>query len=235
MKKLLENWRHYLTEEAPRKINIFLDMDGVLVDFPTAASKYIRDNYFLDAADMFPNSKSSRVLHRKLQRLKLSDEGLQKLYDEAAAKFQSGKEYNYEEKLMSDYIFKILTDNKELWLSMEKLIGADELVATVFKLADEVFVLTAQVDEVSKVAKKEWIANHFPEINPKHVNVDRDKGGRLKRLISAGIVGDNDFNILIDDRTHFLNSFINAGGIGIKYDFKSPRSAIEELERIIAN
>ena len=234
MKNLLENWHKYLSENQKRKINIFLDMDGVLVDFPTATSKYIRDNYLLDAVEMFPSSKSSRVLHRKLQRLKLSDEGLQKLYDEAATKFQSGKEYNYEEKLMSDYIFKILINNKELWLSMEKLIGADKLVATAFVLADEVFVLTAQVDEVSKMAKKEWIASHFPEINPKRVNVDRDKGGRRKQLISAGIVGSNDLNILIDDRTHFLNSFISAGGIGVQYNFESPETAFQELERILA-
>ena len=136
---------------------------------------------------------------------------------------------------MSNYIFKTLVNNRELWLSMEKLRGADELVATAFELADEVFVLTAQVDDVSEEAKKEWIAQHFPQIDSQNVNVDRDKGARLRHLIETGIVGEDDLNILIDDRKHFLNSFINAGGIGIQYNFESPGSAFQELERIIAN
>ena len=235
MRKLLEQWREYIVEDTERNVNIFLDMDGVLVDFPSATSEYIKKVYAIPAIEIFPNSKSSHVLHRKMQRLQLSTEELQELYDQAAAKFQSGKEYNFEEKLMSDYIFKILVDNKELWLSMEKLIGADELVAASFELADEVFVLTAQVDEISKEAKKEWIAQHFPQIDPRNVNVDRDKGARLRRLMRDGVVDENDLNILIDDRTHFLNSFINAGGIGIQYNFESPGSAFQELERIVGN
>ena len=71
MKRLLENWRGYLMENQKRKVNIFLDMDGVLVDFPTAVSEYIVEMYSLSAEEAFPNSKSSRVVHRKLQDLQL--------------------------------------------------------------------------------------------------------------------------------------------------------------------
>jgi len=235
MRKILKEWRKYLVEEQKRKVNIFLDMDGVLVDFPTAASDYIVEMYSLSAEEAFPNSKSSRVLHKKLQDLQLSEGGIRALYRQASEKFQAGKEYSREEKLMSNYIFKILVNNKPLWLSMPQLAGAEDVVATAFKLADEVFVLTAPVDQDSREAKKEWIANHFPQINPKHVNVDRDKGGRLLQLIDAGVVDENDLNILIDDRPHFLASFVGAGGTGVQYDFESPGSAFEELERIIAN
>jgi len=235
MRKILKEWRKYLVEEQTRKVNIFLDMDGVLVDFPSALREYIKNVYSLDADEVFPHSKRSRNLHRKMQKLQLSEEGVEKLYNQAEVKFQSGDAYAPTEKLMSDYIFKVLVNNKELWLSMEKLIGADELVAAAFEMADEVFVLTAQVDDVSEEAKKEWIAQHFPQIDPQNVNVDRDKGARLRRLIEAGIVGEDDLNILIDDRKHFLDSFINAGGIGIQYNFESPGSAFQELERIIAN
>ena len=235
MKQILKEWRKYITEEEGRKVNIFLDMDGVLVDFPSALREYVKTNYTRSAEDLFPNSKSSRTLHRKLQALRLSDEGIDELYNRAEVKFQSGDEYNSEERMMSNYIFKVLVNNKALWLSMGKLVGADELVAAAFELADEVFVLTAQVDEASEEAKKEWIAQHFPEIDPRHVNVDRDKGGRLRSLISAGIVGEGDLNILIDDRLHFLESFRNAGGIGIQYDYESPGSAFKELERLISN
>ena len=67
-----------------------------------------------------------------------------------------------------------------------------------------------------------------------NVNVDRDKGGRLKRLVKNQIVGGTDLNILIDDRKHFLKSFIDAGGQGVQYNYESPDDALQALERILA-
>ena len=56
----------------------------------------------------------------------------------------------------------------------------------------------------------------------------------MRQLVAAAEVSDDDLNILIDDRTHFLNSFINAGGIGIQYNFESPEVAFDELQRVLA-
>ena len=233
MKLLLENWRKYLAEEEKPKVNIFLDMDGVLVDFMTAVKNHIISVYPLDPQEVHPNSKSSRKVLSKLQDLGLSDEQVNELYDAAEEVWVAGGTYKPEEKLMSRYTLKSLINNKDLWLSMNKLEGADAVIKKAFDLADEVFVLTAQVDELSKEAKKEWITSHFPQIDPNKVHVDRDKGGRLRSLISAGIVSEDDLNILIDDRQKFLDSFVGAGGEGIQYDFGSPQSAFGELERIV--
>tara|TARA_Y100000310_G_C20550692_1_gene747913 strand:+ start:447 stop:1154 length:708 start_codon:yes stop_codon:yes gene_type:complete len=233
MKLVLENWRKFLKEEQERKVNIFLDMDGVLVDFPNALKDYIKKAYSLDVGEVHPNSKSSRAVLRKLQKLELSDEEIEELYDRVEKIFQEGGSYNTEEGLMHKYVLKAITNNRNLWVSMNKLEGANTLVDKAFDLADEVFVLTAQVDDTSKEAKKAWIANHFPQINPQNINVDRDKGGRLLQLINTGTVSELDLNILIDDRQKFLDSFISAGGVGIQYDFLSPQIALSKLERII--
>jgi hypothetical protein len=235
VKLLLENWRKYLAEEEKRKVNIFLDMDGVLVDFPSAMKEYIKNAYTAAPEEVHPTSKSSRVVLRKLQSMNLSPEETDELYDRAEDKFQSGEGYSPDEKIMGDYVFKALVGNKELWLSMVKLKGADALVETVFILADKVFILSAQVDEVSKEAKKEWISTHFPDRDFAGVEINRDKGGRLLQLISQGAVAENDLNILLDDRQKFLDSFIGAGGTGIQYNFESPGGAIEELKAVIGN
>ena len=116
---------------------------------------------------------------------------------------------------------------------MDKLENADQLVDTVFNLADEVFVLSAGVDETSEEAKKEWIAHHFPQINTQNVNISRAKGQRLLDLANQGAVSMEDINILIDDRTPFIDDFEGAGGLGIKYDFTSPQKAIEQLEILV--
>ena len=235
MKRLLEYWNKYLVESPDRKINIFLDMDGVLVDFPNALKDHIKSIYSKDPQEVHPNSKSSRAALRKLQNLALSEEKLEELYDLAEKRFRTGEEYQPKERLMSRYILKSLIGNKNLWLSMNKLEGADTLVDKAFDLADRVFVLTAQVDDTSEEAKKEWIAQYYPQIDSSNVNVDRDKGGRLRQLIEAGTVAEEDLNILIDDRQSFLDSFMGAGGTGIQYNFESPGSAFQELQRIISN
>jgi len=222
-----------LKEEEKPKVNIFLDMDGVLVDFMSAVKNHIISVYSQDPHEVHPNSKSSRNVLSKLQDLALSDEQVDELYDVAEEKWVGGGAYKPEEKLMSKYVLKSLINNKELWLSMNKLEGSDALVDKAFELADEVFVLTAQVDDVSVEAKKEWIASHFPQINPQNVNVDRDKGGRLRSLIDGGAVSETDLNILIDDRQKFIDSFERAGGSGIQYDFKSPQSTFSELDKIV--
>ena len=69
MKLLLENWRKYLAEEEKPKVNIFLDMDGVLVDFMTAVKNHIINVYPQDPYEVHPNSKSSRKILSKLQDL----------------------------------------------------------------------------------------------------------------------------------------------------------------------
>ena len=67
-------------------------------------------------------------------------------------------------KIMSKYVLKALLGNKPLWLAMDKLEGADALVNQVFDTADEVFVLSAQIDEASEEAKKRV---GFLNISPK--------------------------------------------------------------------
>lgn len=232
MKELINNWKTFLTEDQQRTINVFLDMDGVLVDFPSALKDYITSVYSQDPEVLHPESKSSRRVLHKLQNLQLTNKEIENLYDRAEDKFQSGEPYERIEKIMSNYTLKALLKNKNLWLSMNKLENADDLVDLAFKVADNVFVLSAGVDESSEAAKKEWIGHHFPQIEPQNVNIDRHKGQRLQQLAANGTISLDDLNILIDDRNRFLQDFEEAGGTGIKYDFEHPGEAIAKLQSL---
>jgi len=235
MKQILKEWRGYLAEEEKPKVNIFLDMDGVLVDFPSALKIYIKSVYNTDPAETHRDSKSARKALRNLQSLQLDEEGIEALYDRSEEKFKSGEAYLPKEKIMSDYVLKSLFGNERLWLAMNKLIGADELVNIVFQLADNVFILSAHVDDTSKLAKKKWIAHHYPNHQFKGVEIERDKGARLQALIRTDVISGDDLNILIDDRRSFLQSFVGAGGTGIQYNSESPEIAIEELKAVVGD
>ena len=167
-------------------------------------------------------------------------------------KKDAGEPRSPEEKIISNYLFSLVSKDKQIWKDMAKVAGADEMIATAEQIAgpNNVYILSSPVGDPIKdketgkvisppsvVAKKEWIAakDHFPQIDPDNVLVDREKGARLRSLINVGRVSENDLNILIDDRRKFLDDFIAAGGIGIQYNFESPGRAFQELERIIAN
>jgi len=232
---LVKKWKKFLLENRKPTINIFLDMDGVLVDFDEAIKSTIVNNYEQNATKLHPRSPSRRKALRKFQDMGYTPQQVADLYDAVNEKHKFGQEYTKNERIFRDYFYAILTNNKKLWIEMKKLQNSAKLVNNAFEMADNVYVLSAPVDKASREAKREWIAQHYPAIRPENVYLAEDKGAKLFDLINRGEVGDEDINILVDDRPRFLKSFSGAGGKGVEYDYKAFNDAIDKLKALVHN
>ena len=131
---------------------------------------------------------------------------------------------------------------KEMWLEIERrpvwwherdeMPGAREMLSKAHKIAGgNIFVLSKapsaknfiekeKYQEFVRQAKKEWIAEHFPEFFPPE-NVIVMIGSKAELMKP----GPND--ILIDDRADNVEAWVREGGRGIV--FKSAEQVIEEL------
>ena len=235
MTPLLKKWKKRLFEGKKRKINVFLDMDGVLVNFDDAVRGQIIDNYGKNAAKIHPDNLSRRETLQKFQKLKLSVTQVGDLYDSVNEKHKFGLKYDQNDQFLRDYFYALLINNQKLWLNMKKLQNSDIVVKNAFHYADNVYVLSAPVDKESEKAKKEWIEAHFPAIKRQNVFLALDKGAKLFDLMNRGTVDPDDLNILIDDRPRFIQSFTAASGKGVQYDHKDTKSAIDQLKALINN
>jgi 5'(3')-deoxyribonucleotidase len=243
MKLIFENWRRFLKEEEEqRPLHIFFDMDGVLVDFAGTVAKKINENLAKarttggSAAQIHPDSptrsqKSNRKNLQKLVRMGIKEVTPTQL-EEINVKKDNKEKRSPEEKRIDDYLFSLINNDEQIWLGMDKVAGADEMIETAGQIAgpENVYILSSPVDEVSVNAKREWIEKHFPGRFPKdRVILTGEKGDALKNL---GIVQKGDIAILIDDRFKYINQFQQAGGQIIHHYPPGEGSVSKTIERL---
>lgn len=238
MNPLLKKWINTLLRRKKSQINVFLDMDGVLVNFDGAVKTEILKNYYENAEMLHPDDPTRQRTLRKLQKLELSPREITDLYDSVNEKYKFGQSYTRKEQIFRDYFYALLTNNKKLWIEMKKLKNSDFLVKNALRYADNVYILSAPLDKVCREAKREWIAAHFEEnfgIESTNVYLAVDKGAKLLDLVNRGTVSLDDKNILIDDMPKYIKTFAAAGGKGIQYDYEAPLRAIDELKALVNN
>ena len=232
MKLIFENWRRFLNEEekGERPIHIFFDMDGVLVDFAGKLAEKINANLAAarakqSAEHVHPHSKSNRKNLQKLVHLKVRQVTPEQL-EEINFKRDNKAPRTQEEKIIGNYIMSLVSSrdlpeetptehpgkDKQLWLDMEKIDGADEMVAAAEQIAgpNNTYVLSSPVGEASIEAKKEWIQKYFKgRFPPERLILTGEKGEWLK---NSGIIERKEIAILIDDRSKYIRQFESAGG-----------------------
>ena len=128
MTPLVKKWKKLLFESRKPTINIFLDMDGVLVDFDEAVKSAIVNNYEQNAAKLHPRSPSRRKTLREFQDFGYTPQQVADLYDAVNEKHKFGQEYTKNELILRDYFYALLRNNKKLWIEMKKLQNSAKLV-----------------------------------------------------------------------------------------------------------
>jgi len=214
MKLIMENWRKFLAEAEKRPIHIFFDMDGVLVDFAGSLAKTINEN--LDK--VLKQGSTPEEVHGRGSSLKLLkkivESGVTSVTpDELEAinyKKDTKAERTKPEKLIGNYIMALVSKDKQIWLDMEKVRGADKMVSMAQQIAgpENVYVLSSPVGPKSEEAKKQWISRYFPDLS-KRIILTGEKGVALQNM---DILKRKEIPILIDDRTKYVNQFKAAGG-----------------------
>ena len=245
MKFLLENWRRYLNEEVQDKYQIFLDMDGVLVDMTEGVVNTVNTNLqkvrngastdYKDPDSVHAGSKSkSEALRRLVKEMKA--EGRKEItaeeFDHLTDLKDAGDEgYSGANKQVERYFLTAASNNEDWWANLPALPHARALVDLANQASSngETLILSAPIDAASIAGKEIWIENNLPDIDLQKVNIVHDKGAFLKSLN----LPKNIIPILIDDRAKYHRQFGGAGGQVIPWNIHDQNGSFDRAAEIL--
>ena len=238
MKLILENWRSFLNEEIKDKYQIFLDMDGVLVDMTegvvdtvNTSLQKVRNGASTDHTDpdsVHPGSKSKSQSLKRLAK-EMEKEGREEItaeeFDYLTDLKDTGAERRMVDKLIERYFLAAASKNQDWWANLPALGHAQALVDLANQASHDgkTMILSAPVDADSIAGKQIWIENNLIGIDPGKVNVVHDKGAFLKSLN----LPKNIIPVLIDDRIKYHKQFRDAGGEVIPWEIHDQNGSFQ--------
>lgn len=209
------------SEEAKNQIQVWFDLDGVLADMEGSLQKneeLTRLKANLDAVvqNKFPDwaSLSNDELKEAFKK------GLEEDPNNADLRElkKAYREYN-------NYVFKI-AGKGGFYASLDLMPGAVELVEKANQIVGKkAKILTAPAGDEndpnnpSVIEKRAWVEDNFGDLVG-HVEITIDKGRVVK----------SKYDILIDDRTKYVDKFKSAGGSAILY--KDANQAANDLQKL---
>jgi len=252
MKLLLENWRSFLNEEVKDKYQIFLDMDGVLVDMTEGVVDIVNTNLhkvrkgastdYKDPSSVHPGSKSKSQALKRLAK-EMEREGREEITAQEFNDLTDLKDADGErggaDKQVERYFLTAASKNEDWWANLPMLPHAQALVDLANKASHtgKAMILSAPLhnDPDSVSGKGIWIETNLNDVEMENIHVESDKGAFLKSLK----LPDNIIPVLIDDRVKYHQQFRDAGGHVIPWNVHDPAGsferAAEELNIIIKN
>ena len=173
MKLILETWRSFLNEEVQDKYQIFLDMDGVLVDMTQGVVDLINTNLqrvrsgastdHNDPGSVHPGSKSKSQALRGLAK-EMEKEGRTEItakeFDHMTDLKDAGDEgFSGANKKIEKYFLSAVYRNADWWKNLPLLPHAQALVDTANEASQDgkAMILSAPVDEDSRHGKHMWV------------------------------------------------------------------------------
>ena len=208
-------------ENAQEQIQVWFDLDGVLADMEGALNS--------NAEMIALKEKLDKLVGEKFPDwANLSN-------DELKEKFKTGleqdpnnadlKELKKAHREYTNYVFK-LAGKEGFYAGLALMPGAVELVQRANQIVGKKpHILTAPAgnendpNNPSVIEKRAWVGDNFGDLVD-HVEVTTDKGRVVK----------SKYDILIDDRTKYVDKFTSAGGSAILY--KDADQAAAELQKL---
>jgi hypothetical protein len=205
MKLILENWRKFLSEQETQ-IQIYCDMDGVLVNFEKGAIDYINED--LKDETRIPEKFLKR--YRKLQD-KLNELGR----DQEVELMDISKDPERRVKAARNYMYERIQDDYEFWSGLEWMPDGKQLWDYIKGMTPQIIILTSPMQgNGSHEGKKEWVKR---ELGSYQVILEENKWKHS---------GPN--KLLIDDLLKNIKLWVEYGGLVIHHQNAS--DSITELK-----
>ena len=206
MKLLFENWRQYLNEEEA-EIQIYCDMDGVLVDFEGGVVSYINED-LRDKGRVPENMlKNYKKLQNKLNQLGRDQEiEIADLTRDPEKKIQEVRKYMYQ-RVEDDYKF---------WRDLEWTPDGQDLWGHIKDKSPQIIILTSPMQgQGCHEGKKEWVRSNLGSQYEVILETDKWKYSGESKL-------------LIDDFLTNIEPWSQEGGMVVHHQNAS--DSVAELE-----
>ena len=223
IKRLLEQEQEEPVSIQPNSI-IYVDMDGVVVDFHNPMIGEI--NSILDSGlpDFLQGSKTSRRALRKIKQ-------------QMGEEYRVGTKADLHNPLIRDLTFSIIKRKPyDYFVNLGQMKdGVEMLWPYVTSLPYRIEMLTASVQgldpekKTAEDAKKDWVATHL-DPQPAAVNVVMGAARKIPYATSNGVP-----NVLIDDRSDTIAKWNEAGGIGILHTTGNSASTTRRLKDVLSS
>ena len=219
--------KRLLEQEEPVSIQpnstIYVDMDGVVVDFHTPMIGEINSILARGLPDFLHGSKTSRRALRKIK-------------EQMGEEYRVGTKADLHNPLIRDLTFSIIKRKPyDYFVNLGQMKdGVEMLWPYVTSLPHRIEMLTASVQgldpdkKTAEDAKKDWVATHL-DPQPAAVNVVMGAARKIPYATSNGVP-----NVLIDDRSDTIDKWNEAGGIGILHTTGNSASTARRLKDMVA-
>jgi len=197
------------------KYQLFVDMDGVLVDFEGGVLKYM--NEMMRKLEHQPEHPLHKIARSGAKEIGGWDVEINKWHIA-----RSDQEGSLSRNLrIRDYMYRLVENDVNLWANLGWENGGKKLWDYI-KDIPGLEVLSAPMAEGSRKGKKEWVERELglPE---EKVNLADSKKSYGEHNGKQGL--------LIDDRDKYVNEFREGGGVAIKHDPNNVDNTIKQLQQ----
>jgi len=204
-----------MEEDTVMSYQLFIDMDGVLVNFEGGVLKYM--NEMMRKLEHQPEHPLHKIARSGAKEIGGWDVEIDKWH--IARSDQEGSLPRNQR--IRDYMYRLVENDVDLWANLDWEIGGKELWNYV-KDIPNVEILSAPMAAGSRAGKKMWALRELLLPTWK-VNLSDTKKPYGNRNGKQGL--------LVDDRDKYVNEFREGGGIAIKHDPSNVDNTIKQLQQ----